>query len=838
MGMLQAAFPGRRWTLRHVYPAGQEKSYFLHNNPNHNKSWKLLDILLNLRHTGKRDPLRSAERGIGVTNSIGTARTLVAFISALFVGAAALAQAPPTKGSQPEGELQEIVVTAQKRAENINNVPLSIATASGDELRERGIYDPTQLEVLAPGFSYQKSSYGVPVFSLRGVGFYDTTQGVTPAVAVYVDQIPLPYSAMTRGAGLDVERVEVLKGPQGTLFGQNSTGGAVNYIAAKPLDTLAYGTTVDYGRFNALNFEGYLTGPLTSTLRARLAVRVEHQDDWQYSYTRSASLGRKEYHAARLLLDWDPTSALSFELGFTAWRDGSDTQAPQARQLAFQSIDPRAANPVAIAALTNYPLAPADARAADWDPGRNYAQNNRFTQTTLHGEWLAADRITVTSLTAYSRYHTFSLTDGDGTDYTSLTPVPDALLTSLSQELRLAGDLNDKRIQWMLGGNYNYSKAFEDQFTYTGGTSHILLGHPFLSTILHNHQRVDTRAAFASLNVSLSDQFTIQGSARYTTEERKFEGCISDSGDGTLATTFATLATILSGSPKTLLPGQCITLDANFQSVLVHKTLDENNVSWRGSLNWKPNDDTLLYISSTKGYKAGNFSTIPGLTPEQFDPLRQESVLSYETGFKTTLMGHTLQLNGAMFYYDYRDKQLLGSIQNPVFGTLPGSVAIPKSRILGWESDLTWRPAESFRMTAAVSYVDSKIKSDPPLPIDPYGKLTTFVGESFPYTPKWQASTDAEYRFPVSSLGGFVGATVTYRSSTYSNFGENALFLLNERTLVDLRAGLRGAHWRAELYGRNVTNELYYIQTSRLTDTVVSFTGMPTTYGVQVSYQY
>ncbi len=248
-----------------------------------------------------------------MTNSIRTSRTPVACISAFFVSAAALAQAPPTKES-PEGELQEIVVTAQKRAENINDVPLSIATASGDELRERGIYDPTQLEVLAPGFSYQKSSYGVPVFSLRGVGFYDTTQGVTPAVAVYVDQIPLPYSAMTRGAGLDVERVEVLKGPQGTLFGQNSTGGAVNYIAAKPRDSLGYGTTVDYGRFNALNFEGYLTGPLTSTLRARVAVRVEHQDDRQFSYTRNATLGRKEYRAARLLLDWDPISALFHSL--------------------------------------------------------------------------------------------------------------------------------------------------------------------------------------------------------------------------------------------------------------------------------------------------------------------------------------------------------------------------------------------------------------------------------------------------------------------------------------------------------------------------------------------
>ena len=157
----------------------------------------------------------------------------VAISTALMLACATSAQAESM--DTPSG-LEEIVVTAQKRADNINDVPLSIATASGAELLKRGIADPTQLESLVPGFSYQKSSYGVPVFSLRGVGFYDTTQGVTPAVAVYVDEIPLPYSAMTRGAALDVERVEVLKGPQGTLFGQNSTGGAINYIAAKPTD--------------------------------------------------------------------------------------------------------------------------------------------------------------------------------------------------------------------------------------------------------------------------------------------------------------------------------------------------------------------------------------------------------------------------------------------------------------------------------------------------------------------------------------------------------------------------------------------------------------------------
>jgi iron complex outermembrane receptor protein len=739
------------------------------------------------------------------------------------------------------GAVDEVVVTAQKRVEKISDVPLSIATATGDELARRGITDPTQLEQLAPGFSFQKSSYGVPVFSLRGVGFYDTTQGVTPAVAVYVDQIALPYSAMTRGASLDVERVEVLKGPQGTLFGQNSTGGAVNYIAAKPTEALAYGANLEYGRFNAVNAEGYVSGPIADNLTARLSLRVERQDDWQYSYTRNAHLGDRKYVAGRLLVDWRPTSAALLELGLTAWRDTSDTQQPQVLQLAFQTVDPRAANPPAILALTNYPLAPDNARAADWDIGRDFSQDNRFYQATLHADVQISDGVKLTSLSSFIHYHTLSLTDADGTNYTSLAIQPDATMEDFSQEVRLSGDTPGGRVKWMIGANYNHAKVYEDQLTYTGGTSHILLGIPFLATVLVNHQKIDTEAVFGSVSLGLTNQVTFEGSARYTWEKRDFVGCIRDAGDGSLAAVFGLLATIISGSPKIILPGQCVTLDQTFTPTLVHDTLKEDNLSWRGSLNWEPSEELLLYASLSKGYKAGNFSTIPGLTPEQFDPLRQESILAYEAGFKATLLERTLQLNAAAFYYDYTDKQLLGSIQNPVFGTLPGSVAIPKSRVQGWEADVTWRPIEALRITGGVSYVDSRIERDPPLPVDPYGVVRSFVGEAFPYTPKWQATVDAEYRFPVrDSLTGYVGGTFTYRSSSFSNFGENPFFVLQSRSLLDLRAGVEAesGRWRVQVFGRNVTNQVYSIQTSRLTDTVLRFTGMPVTYGIQFSFRH
>src|SRR5690606_21739340 len=180
----------------------------------------------------------------------------------------------------------EIIVTAQKRNERLIDVPMSITAASGDQLSKQGISDTAALTKLVPGFTYQQSNYGTPIFTIRGVGYIDYSVTAGPTVTAYIDQVPLPYSVMTRGATLDLERVEVLKGPQGTLFGQNSTGGAVNYIAAKPTDELRAGVDLGYGSYNEVIAGAFVSGPLTDTLRARLAVRSEYMDGWQKSLTR------------------------------------------------------------------------------------------------------------------------------------------------------------------------------------------------------------------------------------------------------------------------------------------------------------------------------------------------------------------------------------------------------------------------------------------------------------------------------------------------------------------------------------------------------------------------
>ncbi len=188
------------------------------------------------------------------------------------------------QGDSGSDSLEDVVVTAQKRSQSIGDVGMSITPSTTGELRDRGVSDVADLEKAVPGFSYAEAPNGRPIFTLRGVGFYDTSLSASPTTSVYVDEIALPFSVMTRAADLDIERVEVLKGPQGTLFGENSTGGAVNFIASKPTSTFMAGFDATAARFDKGDVNAFISGPLTETLNFRFAIRSvqggDHKDVW------------------------------------------------------------------------------------------------------------------------------------------------------------------------------------------------------------------------------------------------------------------------------------------------------------------------------------------------------------------------------------------------------------------------------------------------------------------------------------------------------------------------------------------------------------------------------
>ena len=745
------------------------------------------------------------------------------------------AQATSSEQAVPVGD---IVVTAQKRSERLSDVPLAVTAASGEQLVKQGITDTTQLTKLVPSLTYQISDYGTPIFTIRGVGFKDFSLGATPAVTTYIDQVPLPYSVLTRGATLDLERVEVLKGPQGTLFGQNSTGGAINYIAAKPTDSLHAGMTLGYSRFDRVEAEGFVSGPLGPTLSARIAVRHESQDGWQKSYTRNDTLGDANFNNARFLLDWKPSSAVRFELNVSGWHDRSETQAMQFEAFTPSNPNPQPINQQVFDAIANYPIAPRNDRAADWDAGSSYRRNDKFYLLSLHGDWDIAPDTTITSITSYSHYTTRSPFDVDGTDYPNLDIFKIGLLKSFSQELRLAGKFG--ALRYTLGANYQHEVADESDRDVFRATNVFVGPFYFPDGTLIDKQRVKTKSVFGDLRYALTDSLTAQISGRYSDQHRHFAGCYADYGDGASSAAFgAVTGTIVP-------PGSCVTISTTtFQSPpIITSNLNQDNVSWRANLSWKATADTLLYASVTKGYKAGSYSVPAAVLDTQLDPVTQESVIAYEAGLKTSFADRKAQLTGAVFYYDYKNKQLNGNVLNPLFGPQQQLINIPKSRVYGAEVELVLRPVEGLRFSGGVTYLNSRVQRDPVGPaqaLDPLGGAGTYVGERFPNTPRWLGVADGEYDLPTSgSVRPFLGGTVTYRSQANASFGELALFRLPSYALLDLRAGVESVNekWRVQVFGRNVTNRYYWVGVSRNIDTVSRFAGQPATYGVQLSYRY
>ena len=788
-----------------------------------------------------------------------------AALMALQAGTAFAADAAASANASAGVAVTELVVTAQKREENINNVGMSIQAASGDKLQKLGINDASDLQKIVPGFQSTPNFYGTNVFTIRGVGFQDTSLAGSPTVSVYVDEQPLPFSVLTSGATLDLQRVEVLKGPQGTLFGQNATGGAINYVANKPTDHFDAGLTASYGRFNDADFSGFINVPVSNTLDVRLAGRINQSGAWQTGYAQQAgqSIGGKDFLNGRLSVLWKPSSNFKALLTLNAWQDKGWTQMGQlygiAELSALSPLDP---------AILNYPKAPHNDQAAGWntcvnnspyDPIANQSgavsgtgplvptnipgvyesegpgstvsaggqptsceparKNNTYFNADLRLDYDLGADMTLTSLTSVQRFSRHQGVDGAGMAIQDYQSIQHGKITSIYQELRLSGKFNGKG-SWTAGANYEYDKTF-DQFlqTYNGSTASPTLfvydtqqpfstafGLPLGPTKPTDVQITNTYAAFGHVEYPVLDNVTVLGGVRYTEEDKLGGVCGEDGGDGTWAGV-AYLLQIFQGSTSPVLSpaGTCASTGSaanNYNSPanggLFYATLNEHNVAWQGGVNWKVTPNNLLYVNVSQGYKGGSFPTVALATVTQVPPTVQEGLLSYEVGFKSTLMHHQLQANGAFFYYDYTNKQILGAVKDQLFGSLPKLVNVPKSHVIGFELSGAYSPdwLRGLTITPAMSYQYSRVDTspnstctpppsqlNPALPnyvscvagdfynFDSFGQYADFTHEAFPSAPAWQGSVDAEYDWVVhNDYKAFFGASVNFVSSTNTFF--------------------------------------------------------------------
>src|SRR5581483_6838502 len=754
----------------------------------------------------------------------------------------------------------------QKRSEAINAVPMAIASFQGEELEAVGIRDMRDLGKLVPGFSAADSGFDTPTYTLRGVGFADSSFATTSTVGIYNDEVSLAYPIMSKGPDLDLRRVEVLRGPQGTLYGRNATAGAVNYIANKPGPRFAAGGELSYGSFGRVDAEGYVGGPLTDSLRGRFAAgSTTSQEGWQISNTRPGDrLGRLNKQAARGILDWQAADRFQLRLTLSGWTDRSEPQAPYAvaRQAQFKlPLDPQFTTLLRTLtgldlnsafldpSVANYPLIPGNRnpQIADWNPhpAYEYGLHDNFWMASLRPSWDLGDTVNLTGLFSVQQMRAdgSSLPQG-GMNLEDIDQVLHAWIRTAQGELRLSGKAGD-RGDWLVGVNADYDKHHEmdeglgsenslNVFIY-GDTAPLDKPLFFQKGAARSDTQVREQSAFADGSWQLLDPLKLTLGLRYTRERQDYSGCtfVLADNDSIIPFPFFTAASFLKGGHSTVPQGACGSLDASNNAGLFVDSLAEHNLSWRSVLSWTPARDSLLYASYSRGYKAGSFPTVFSVDQQRLRPVVQERLDAYELGAKYASPQRSLQANLSAFYYNYRNKQLLTYFKDPIFGALQYLQNVPKSLDAGVELSANWTPLPRLFLNAAGSYIRTKVIEYRGK--DNQGDDFDFAGQPFNYTPRLQAALLANYTFALNQdLNLTPGAGFTYSGGTNATLEHDPLFALEAHRVYDLRLALTppDRKWSLSAYGRNLGNEFYRSSVVKLGDTVFAYAGMTRVYGM------
>ena len=695
-----------------------------------------------------------------------------------------------TLASDADTALEEVVVTAQKYSQDAQQIGVAITAISGEEMQTLRIQQPLSLAAVSPSLSTMNATTdSTPLFLIRGIGLDDFNMNNSSGVGTYLDDVFASFPGFLTAALYDLDRVEILEGPQGTLYGKNTAGGAINIISKRPTDNFEGYVDVDYSRWETTDLTAAVSGPLTDSIKARLAATATKQGEgYQTDIDTGEKYGKLDRGGARTLFDIRLTDAASLLLNLHYVYDHSVPSSPSTPNV--ESLVP-----------PNLPFPTAG--LLDSPPGGTLVRVGGLPlYKNEHGDGAVATLnvrlagLTLTSISAFDEFFAHSLDNYDGYPAADNNWTKNFQQQQFSEELRL-GSVSGGLVDWIVGAEYaqNWFHCRDSlDWTFVYGLADFITDSGKAITAANFIQTQQSSGLYAHAETHVSKRWTLVTGLRYSHDEAAFDG-------------------------KTIDPTGLLTFASNnFSGPIVPNTvlaaLDQSrssqNVSYRLEPEYHLSDKVLLYASVATAYKAGIFYGQPAQVSVDWGYVNPEHVRTTELGLKSRFFADSLQFNAAVFDTDIRDRQSSLSLWAGPVGTLPliaGLGNVPRSRIDGVESSIEWRALTGLEIHLGATYLHARVTET--LTNDNGLALFTPVaaGQMLPDAPTFSGNWLVQYEHSVTGgLRAYAQANDHYSGAEHPYLADPTTF--GRGHSLGARFGLRNPaeHWDTSLWVTNLTD--------------------------------
>jgi iron complex outermembrane receptor protein len=729
------------------------------------------------------------------------------------MAAAIVAQATEAQAQSAGVALEEIVVTAQRREENVQDIPISIIAMTGAMLADAGVRDPRDLQTFVPGMQFQSGTAATTtIIFLRGVGIGDFNANTVGAVGVYADEVYLGANSGKLFNAFDGDGIEVLRGPQGTLYGRNTTGGAIKFSSRKPTAELSTNVSLLYGNYNDIRLEGGIGGPVVDDkLNVRVSGLYESRDGTTHNRVTDDDVNDIDLWAARAIADFTPSDSLLLRLIVHGGQNNGGARQFQHRG---QGVD-----------FSGEPISDADGVPLD---GMGYADTDHNLDAgdyDIQGEEavevfgasllarLDLDGMALTSITAYEKVDRDTLEDTDASPNNVLTSVYEDKPRQWSEELRAQSN-GDGRLKWIAGAFY-----FHDELSTASSYDLLRALRPFFETpenptgfspenniglLLYPYtQTTESTAVFGQADYQISDAMTLTAGLRYTADHIDFKYSSFFDEQGFIV-----------------------------PLIDMKDSKSFSDLSGRLALSYETSEETMLYASISKGYNGGGYAGFAATTDVQLKPFDPENLYAYEIGFKSELMERRVRLNAAAFYYDYQDLQVF------IYDTSTGipiqhKVNAGSGSIYGMEAELTVKPTSQIDAFVGVSLLNSEYHDFAD------GLGNDFSGNDLVNAPGTAITAGATYTQPLGDSGSLSALVYgSYQSQVYFTPANDRLYGQDAVTLLNARLAWAPANeaYEVALWGKNLTDERWVNFIAPIITMDQLNYNDPRTYGVEFRY--